>query len=71
MRVLHAPEQRLFVAARMPDPGRILQAQLTARVFSDRDGTFRGPGGVGLWSSGDADVSFDDFRVQARPERPR
>lgn len=41
------------------------------RVFRDRDRTFRGPGGVGLWSAGDAVVSFDDFRVQARPERPR
>jgi hypothetical protein len=41
------------------------------RVFSDRDRTLRGPGGVGLWSPGDAVVSFDDFRVRARLERPR
>jgi hypothetical protein len=41
------------------------------RVFSNRDRTFRGPGGVGLWSQGDAVIAFDDFRVQTRMERQR
>jgi hypothetical protein len=41
------------------------------RVFGDRDRAVSGPGSVGLWASGDADVSFDDFRAEARPERRR
>lgn len=41
------------------------------RVFGDRDRSAREPGGAGLWASGDASVSFDDFRAGARSERRR
>jgi 3-keto-disaccharide hydrolase len=41
------------------------------RVFGDRDRSPREPGGVGLWASGDAMVSFDDFRAGVRTERRR
>ena len=34
------------------------------RVFSERDRQSRGPAGVGLWSSGDTTVMFDDLRVE-------
>jgi len=34
------------------------------RVFSERDRQVRGPASVGLWTSGDTTVMFDDFRVE-------
>lgn len=34
------------------------------RVFSERDRLPRGPASVGLWTSGDTTVLFDDFRVK-------
>ncbi len=40
------------------------------RVFSERDRQSRGPAGVGLWSSGDTTVMFDDFRVEDETEGP-
>ena len=36
------------------------------RVFGDRDRSAREPGGAGLWASGDASVSFDDFVISER-----
>ncbi len=30
-----------------------------------KDDTFKGPGGVGLWTKADAATSFDDFRVKS------
>jgi hypothetical protein len=41
------------------------------RVFGDRDRALREPGSAGLLASGDAMVSFDDFRAAARTERRR
>ena len=38
------------------------------RVFSERDRQARGPAGVGLWTSGDTTVMFDDFRVEDETE---
>jgi hypothetical protein len=38
------------------------------RVLQERDRTFRGPGGVGLWSTGSAVVYFDDFRAEEQSE---
>ncbi len=40
-------------------------------VFRERDRAFRGSGAVGLWAAADAVVSFDDFRIEPRAERPR
>ena len=34
------------------------------KVVDVRDRTFREPGGVGLWSTGDSVAYFDDFRVE-------
>ena len=33
------------------------------KMLEARDGTFRGPGRVGLWTKADAASCFDDFRV--------
>lgn len=41
------------------------------RVFSERDRQVRGPAGVGLWTSGDTTVMFDDFRVEDETDPPR
>jgi len=41
------------------------------RVFGDRDRSAREPGSAGLWASGDAMVSFDDFRAGLRADRRR
>lgn len=38
------------------------------RVLQERDRSFRGPGGVGLWSAGAAVVYFDDFRAEEQGE---
>jgi hypothetical protein len=38
------------------------------RVFSERDRLARGPASVGLWTSGDTTVMFDDFRVEDEAE---
>ncbi|HKY19805.1 MAG TPA: family 16 glycoside hydrolase [Vicinamibacterales bacterium] len=40
------------------------------RVFGERDRRSRGPAGVGLWSSGDTTVMFDDFRIEDETEVP-
>ena len=36
------------------------------KVFDTIDRTFREPGGVGLFASGESAISFDDFRVEDR-----
>jgi hypothetical protein len=41
------------------------------RVFSERDRQPRAPSAVGLWTSGDTTVMFDDFRVEDETEPPR
>jgi hypothetical protein len=41
------------------------------RVFEERDRQPRIPAGVGLWTSGDTTVMFDDFRVEDETDRPR
>jgi hypothetical protein len=39
------------------------------RVFEDRDRAVRAPAAVGLWTSGDTSVMFDDFRIE--PDTPQ
>jgi hypothetical protein len=41
------------------------------RVFGERDRQVRAPAGVGLWTSGDTTVMFDDFRVEDETDPPR
>lgn len=38
------------------------------RVFGERDRLPRAPANVGLWAAGDANVMFDDFRVEDETE---
>jgi hypothetical protein len=40
------------------------------RVFSERDRQPRGAASVGLWTSGDTTVMFDDFRVEDETDKP-
>jgi hypothetical protein len=41
------------------------------RVFGERDRLAGNAGGVGLWTSGDSTVMFDDFRVEDETNRSR
>jgi hypothetical protein len=41
------------------------------RVFGERDRQPRAPASVGMWTSGDTTVMFDDFRVDDDTEPPR
>lgn len=41
------------------------------RVFTDRDRSVRVPAGVGLWTSGDTAVMFDDFRIEPEKDDDR
>ena len=38
------------------------------KVFDAKDRTFRGAGGIGLWSSGDSAAQFDDVRIEDRAD---
>jgi hypothetical protein len=40
------------------------------RVFGERDRQPRGAASVGLWSSGETTVMFDDFRVEEETDKP-
>jgi len=49
---------------RSVDKGDHVEGWLDGKKLLDgHDGTFTGPGGVGLWTKADAATSFDDFTV--------
>lgn len=54
-------------ALRVTMVGDRIQCYYDGKVYLDvRDGTFKEPGQVGLWTKADAETHFDDFSVGAR-----